>query len=681
MNRSWLLDVSVGPVSRFIAAGRRSRDLWWGSTWLSECVRRTAEGLVEAGGRDVQVELLVPSRSRVAEVGRRSLSEPLTYGGRVSNRMRLVVTADGVDKVEALAVLAEQKARGALVELILESVRLENPHRRKDLDPGKVAAQTQRIRSWLEVTLDEDAFQAQLAAIGEGDFLEVYAAWTPLDGGGFASAFERADVLLGARKTARLFAAPSWTRAGLRKSDLDAGRDSVLVTTTSWPAPRGGERFKARRRLGIGPDEGLDALGVARRIAAFTCGPMLDPLPFPPLSRVAADAWLEAAHADVAARPLLEALKGKLAHALDERHRAADLFFTWCSLATDPGSKPGPHGREGLFPYDASLLFEGGFEAQWAEIDRLDRDQGDEAVRTALRDLAGLRDPLERLHGLLGYPEPYYALLEMDGDGVGAALALARDREQLDALVAALDHFADRAEELIRRRHGCAFYVGGDELAAYLPADTALSTARDLAEAFAKEAAPGFASVGLEAPTLSGGLALAHVRADLRAVRHQASNALRSAKRQRLDARGRDDGRSGWIEVRDLPRSGAPRECRGPLADLASRVEHWRRSLAGETLSLRSAHELAGLGRRLRTETDPQGGSIGIELAPFRVLSQQQRSSLEAAPELPDRLATVASWDEVRDVVAELLVARRVHRAGAARPADSAALAEGEAEQ
>lgn len=678
MRRSWLLDVSVGPVTRFIAAGRRSRDLWWGSTWLSECVRRTAEGLLAADGGEIEVDLLVPSRRRVEEVGARSATEPLTYGGRVSNRMRLLVTAAGVEGVVELAALAEQRAREALVGLIRESVRLDNPRRLLDADPAKLAAQTRRIRSWLEVTLDENAFRAQLEAIRHGDFLEVFAAWTPFDGAGFSGAFERADSLLGARKTARLFAAPSWTRAGLRKSDLDAGRDSVLVTTTSWPAPRGGERFKARRRLGIGPDEGLDALGIARRIAAFTCGPMLEPLPFPPLSRVAADAWLEAAHAKSATRPVLEELKGKLARALDERHRAADLFFTWCSLATDPGAKPGPHWREGLFPYDASLLFEGGYEAQWAEIDRLDRGRGDEAVQTALRDLAGLRDALERLHGKLGYPEPYYGLLEMDGDGVGAALASARDRDQLDVLVASLDRFADRAEELIRRRHGCAFYVGGDELAAYLPADTALTAARELADLFAREAAPGFAGVGLQVPTLSGGLALAHVRADLRAVRRQASAALRSAKRHRLDARNGDDERSGWLEVRDLPRSGSPRACRGPLAALVSRIDRWRRSLAEETLSLRSAHELAGLARRLRSDDEDEGGSIGIELAPFRVLSQQQRSSLVAEPELPDRLSAVTTWNEVNDVVAELLVARRVHRTGAVRPAGSQAVAPGE---
>ncbi|HMX54263.1 MAG: type III-B CRISPR-associated protein Cas10/Cmr2, partial [Candidatus Accumulibacter sp.] len=35
---TWLLEIAIGPVQGFIAAARRSRDLWAGSHLLSELV-------------------------------------------------------------------------------------------------------------------------------------------------------------------------------------------------------------------------------------------------------------------------------------------------------------------------------------------------------------------------------------------------------------------------------------------------------------------------------------------------------------------------------------------------------------------------------------------------------------------------------------------------------------------
>lgn len=664
MSRLWLLDISIGPVSRFIAAGRRSRDLWWGSTWLSECARRTAEKLADFSAPGLGVELLVPSQEKVTTVAERSLGEPLSYAGRVSNRLRLVITAESSAEVADLAARADEIARATLVELIRESVRLENPRRRLDIDPEKLERQRRQVRGWLSSTLDEKAFDAQLQAIPNGDFLELYASWTPLDVG-FAAAFRRADRLLSARKSVRPFGAPVWTRPGLRKSDLDAGRDTVLFTASTWPAPQTGERSKARRRLGIGPDEGLDALGLARRISAFTCGPMLEALPFPPLSRVAADAWIEGVKADPGSAETFDAMKNAL-----ESARRNDLFFTWCSLATDPGSAPGRHQPSGLFPYDASILFEGGLDAQWAAIQRLAPNRQDDEVQEAFRKLAALRPPIERLHRRHAPPVPYYALLEMDGDGIGAALGSASSQKEVEVCVAALDSFADRAEELVRHRHGCAFYVGGDELVAYLPADTALPLARDLAESFQQHVTPTFRRLDLGAPTLSGGIALAHVRADLRSVRRQASNALRNAKTLRRQA----GDTVAWLEMRDLPRSGAARACAGRLDDLATGIETWRRLLAQDLISLRSAHELDRLTRRLRDNEEDDGGSLGIELASFRVVAQQERSDLGGSEDLPERLREVATWDDVRRIVVELLVASRVRQTGEPRPADSPAL-------
>ena len=46
-----LLNITIGPVQDFIAAGRRSRDLWYGSHLLSELSRRVAREIASRGGK------------------------------------------------------------------------------------------------------------------------------------------------------------------------------------------------------------------------------------------------------------------------------------------------------------------------------------------------------------------------------------------------------------------------------------------------------------------------------------------------------------------------------------------------------------------------------------------------------------------------------------------------------
>ena len=48
---SHLLVISVGPVQEFIAAARRTRDLWFGSRLLSEISRAVAKSVESQGGK------------------------------------------------------------------------------------------------------------------------------------------------------------------------------------------------------------------------------------------------------------------------------------------------------------------------------------------------------------------------------------------------------------------------------------------------------------------------------------------------------------------------------------------------------------------------------------------------------------------------------------------------------
>src|SRR5580658_10255989 len=58
---SHLLAISVGPVQEFIAAARRTRDLWFGSFLLSELSKAAARAISQRAGRD---SLILPAPER-----------------------------------------------------------------------------------------------------------------------------------------------------------------------------------------------------------------------------------------------------------------------------------------------------------------------------------------------------------------------------------------------------------------------------------------------------------------------------------------------------------------------------------------------------------------------------------------------------------------------------------------
>ncbi|MBE3575412.1 MAG: type III-B CRISPR-associated protein Cas10/Cmr2 [Firmicutes bacterium] len=130
-------------------------------------------------------------------------------------------------------------------------------------------------------------------------------------------------------------------------------------------------------------------------------------------------------------------------------------------------------------------------------------------------------------------PRPYYALLAMDGDHMGAILRQVTD----PALVSqALARFSAKARQTVARYDGRPIYLGGDDVLAFFPPKNALRAARDLRhdylESFAAVgishgdglgAAPGRATQGpayrLESgPSISAGIVFADMREPLRDV-------------------------------------------------------------------------------------------------------------------------------------------------------------------
>ena len=224
---SHLLAIAVGPVQEFIAAARRTRDLWLGSYLLSEISRAVAKAVAKA------IE---------------------NQGGQ------LIFPASSDAKNVANLILAELSAA----------------------DPKAVAAKAKEAaqKRWLEFAEDarSEASGVIRADIWEDqvdDVVEFYAAWVPRSD---KYKHDRARVmrLLAGRKNCRDFLAARG-RAGVPKSSLDGQRESVLKPPSEWTT-----RFRARLRIRDG--EQLDVVGLVKRVAGGT-------QPYPSVARVAADPW------------------------------------------------------------------------------------------------------------------------------------------------------------------------------------------------------------------------------------------------------------------------------------------------------------------------------------------------------------------------------------------------------
>lgn len=266
----YLLLISLGPVQDFIAAARRTRDLWYGSHLLSELGRAAARELVN-GGAALVFPALVEGDSELE-----ACTSPLRVGGvqPLSVANKLIAELPSEMEPESIA----RAVRAAVMkfwEKSADDVRAKCS--------GLVAGGTQEV--WKE-QIDS--------------FVEFAAAWAPLENG-YASALEEAEAAIAGRKNLRDFAPWRQLRGAVPKSSLDGARETVLR--------RPGERDAAlAKRYRIGDGEQLDAIGLVKRAGG-------DPDQFVPVVNVAFGPWLVFAK-EVAPQQF---------HALEEAARAAQL--------------------------------------------------------------------------------------------------------------------------------------------------------------------------------------------------------------------------------------------------------------------------------------------------------------------------------------------------------------------
>lgn len=248
-----LLALTIGPVQDFIAAARRTRDLWFGSFLLSEISKAAAKSLRDQGGK-----LIFPAPASDADLAPGSALN-------VAN----VIVAELDERDPAFVARAAKEA---------------SQRRWRDF--------VDQVFNQYKGVIQTDIWNDQV-----GDVIEVYAAWHRRSG---KYKNDRAALmrLLAARKRCRDFL-PAKGRPGVPKSSLDGLRESVLRPPREWPKC-------SRRRLRLQEGEQLDVVALVKR----TWQPDSGNPSYPSVARIAADPWIRLLQSnEVDLHPLIAACR------------------------------------------------------------------------------------------------------------------------------------------------------------------------------------------------------------------------------------------------------------------------------------------------------------------------------------------------------------------------------------
>lgn len=207
----FLVAVSIGPVQEFIAAARRTSDLWAGSQLLIDLAKTLAQSLEGAGA---------------------TLIFPADSGSDGPNKILAQLEADDANAVASIVEDAKNAARKEFYRRFQNALAKLFPAQRAFV-----------LEERADVQLDS--------------FLELFAAWVPLRDD-YQSARRDVDRLLAGRKALRDFACVSQDDAGVPKSSLDPSRAGVLRRFV--------EGVSSERPLRLKKSEVLDAISLLKRI-------------------------------------------------------------------------------------------------------------------------------------------------------------------------------------------------------------------------------------------------------------------------------------------------------------------------------------------------------------------------------------------------------------------------------
>lgn len=485
---TYLYVLSIGPVQDFIAAARRTRDLWFGSHLLSEISKAAAKEISKSGGK-----LIFPN---------------LKYGDK---------DLEPSDSIDAFNV---------------SNIILTELH---ELDPAIVDINAQKAAKEQWELSAKEACELAGSAIARDiwkdqidDVIEFNSAWvSPKDNEKYQDTRKRLMRLLAGRKSIRDFK-PAKGRPKIPKSSLDGARESIFQSKDlpKWLA--------LRMRLSSG--EQLCAVGLTKRLGGGR-------VPFPSVVRVAADPWIRSIRNSKRsdANNLLDEIRDlckvpcKLPGRTDCEYQPLNQECILCKGENSFSSGTGKRLYQD-FPFDGQIFFPSRLDqAKKALIEASEDTSEANPYKEDIEKLIQIEKKVHKLQqrdeGGLGFsePNPYLAILVADGDHMGKVLSTIESSEEHRKFSSSLSKYASKARNIVEGKNGCMVFSGGDDILAFLPVDKCLDAARDLHDEFAKLQ---FSDEGKKEfhLTLSVGIAIAHCMEPLEDILMFGKAAERDAK-------------------------------------------------------------------------------------------------------------------------------------------------------
>ena len=602
----YVLTLSIGPVQEFIASARRSRDLWSGSWLLSEMAKAAAKSLFEAGAQMVFPFVDEATKDRLEPCDR--MDDNFSVGNKIQ------VQVDAADDADVRYLVEQAKAAA--------QSRFETIARQ-----ARQALQKLQARQDLNAALRDEIWQMQL-----NDYLEIQAAWARITEKGYSDASQRAASGLAARKATRDFtstgASNAWDeRFMLPKSSLDGARETVLLEKANGDADLSDV---VRRKLGLSRSEQLDCAGIVKRLGGNS-------EQFTPVTRVAADAWLQGLPENELSK-LCDDYEPLLARNLATRVKGnQDIYAD--------------------FPFDAQLLYRNRLDAALSD----NKNNAD-----ASEKLSNLKNALKPIWHKYGEPCSYWAMLLADGDRMGELLDRAKTIGEHQAITEALSTFAESVPAKMRDFRAQCVYAGGDDVLGFVALDKAVDCADALRQAFSDSLKKVSDVLKAEkAPTLSVGLAICHISTPLGNVRRLAKHAEKVAKGDNYPADQQRNGLGITLSVR----SGSDSDWRVQWSDEAglAAFEKWKKWYREKKISSRIAYDSRDI--FMRTDFSPSNDLSSelhqnIRQAEFARMLDKARDmegrklDNEVQEALKRRLNARPDADALNVLATELIIAR-----------------------
>jgi CRISPR-associated protein Cmr2 len=573
----YLFLVSIGPVQTFIASARRSRDLWFGSTLLSELARVAAEKIARSQGED---SLIFPSISP-SELQAENPEQPVNVANKIIARIHQSPTELAREVRTAIFNRLHQ-----LRELAYKDIR--------DFHQENAIAQVDDLVEYLWVAL-------------------------PFDRSDYGATLDKLEALMAARKNTRDFQPVSWG-AARQKSSIDGQLESV-IPEGRYPNRRTDDVKKRQKKVeflysnyGAGPSEQLSGVDLLKRNGRLTSPD--DSARFPSTSHIAALPFL--VHLDTLFKTkeeIREKAKGHWDSYTQELKNVAVHDFDRISPKYEPHTLLGN--------YDGSLLF----EERWVDLVGDIKD-----VRQETENAAHLKKASEALAAFFkivkAHPDPYYAILLADGDGMGKVIdaqAKRKDGEEAHrTLSQSLNGFADKAREIVENENqGALVYSGGDDVLAFIPLHRVLQCAQALQEDFRQKLEP-FKDTDGNSPTLSIGIVIVHHLFSLR----EALNLARAAEKRAKKVPGKNA-----LAITVSKRSGDDYSVAGHWGDLDTHLDTLIELSMDDVIPAGMAYELRDLA--LRLQGDEKAQSEKLREAMFteaRRIVKRKKSFLKPQP-------------------------------------------------